>query len=189
MKEVLICGLRVRPIGIQNYWISEAGDVFNKVGNDFRLMKPFMTKDKHMKIELKVKKGVGKKFFIHRLVYQSFVGDLRDGYVIEHKNSIPYQNYYKNLKQNTQSENIKTAVKAKHWNQNKKVIKVFNIKTSEYETYDSIKELYKKLNISYNSGSLKKLIKNHRFINTYIFIGTWRSNDYRKDKNQRSDFE
>ena len=56
MKEVLICGLRVRPTGIQNYWISEAGDVFNKVGDDFRLMKPFMTKDRHMKIELKVKK-------------------------------------------------------------------------------------------------------------------------------------
>lgn len=170
MKEMKFAGVRVRPTGIRNYWVSECGDVFNYVDGELRLMKYFYTKDGHTRIELKIEKGVSKKFFVHRLVYKAFVGELEDGLVIEHKNSKPYSNYYKNLNQCTQSNNIKTAVKANRWNQNKKKVKLFDKRKEKYVTFDSIKEIYEKLSIPNNNNSLNKLLKHSKFKKRYDFI-------------------
>lgn len=171
MEEFKICDVRFRKIGIRNYWISECGDVINiKKNGEIYFMKPTLTNDMHLRIELKTDKGKSKKFFIHRLVYQAFVGELEEGKVIEHLNSIGYRNYYKNLRQSTQKENIRTCINQDRRVGNKKNIVVMNKSTGKIETWDIIKDLYNHLGIPVNNGSLQKLIKTSKFKQSYEFI-------------------
>lgn len=53
MQEEIINNIRFRPTGIRNYWISENGDIINRDNKD-ALLKPFVTNDNHLRIELKV---------------------------------------------------------------------------------------------------------------------------------------
>ena len=173
MNEFNLCGVRFRKIGIRNYWVSECGDVVNiKSNGEIYFMKPNLTRDGHLRIELIIKKGKAKKFFVHRLVYQAFVGDLDDEKVIEHLDSKGYRNYYKNLKQSTQKENIHTCIDQNRRVGNKKQIIVLNKTTGNIETWDRIKDLYNHLGIPINNGSLKKLIKKSKFKQSYEFIKT-----------------
>lgn len=49
----------------------------------------------------------GKHYTIHRLVYEYFIGDIPDGYVIDHKDNDILNNSYENLQLITQNENVK----------------------------------------------------------------------------------
>lgn len=98
---------------INNYWVSENGDIINMNNKTLKIMKPMKTEDNHLRIELKIGDGTAKKFYIHRLVYEAFVGELIEGLVIEHLDGNPKNNNYKNLKQSTQKENIRTAINQK----------------------------------------------------------------------------
>ena len=169
-KEFILAGIRFRYTGIGKYWVSECGDVLSYYNNKIKLLKPYITKEGYLRIELKVSPGKAKKFFVHRLVYKAFNGKLNDELVIEHLDSNPKRNYYKNLKQSTQSENIKTAINAGHWNQNKRKVLLYDYDKEEYIIFDSIKEVYTFLDIPLNNGSLNKLIKHSKFRNRFDFI-------------------
>lgn len=49
---------------------------------------------------------------IHRIVYETFVGDIGEGLLIRHKNNIPYDNRVENLQKGTQKDNMQDAVKS-----------------------------------------------------------------------------
>lgn len=133
-------------------------------------MKSTLTNDMHLRIELKTDKGKSKKFFIHRLVYQAFVGELEEGKVIEHLNSIGYRNYYKNLRQSPQKENIRTCINQDRRVGNKKKYCCYEQIHRKNRNWDTIKVLYNHLGIPVNNGSLQKLIKTSKFKQSYEFI-------------------
>ena len=95
--------MKKRHTGIRNYYIYEDGTVVNE--DSGKTLKPFNSGN-YLKIELKVAPGVPKKFFIHRLVYKAFIGDLIDGMVVEHLDGNPQNNHYTNLKQSTQQQKM-----------------------------------------------------------------------------------
>jgi hypothetical protein len=53
--------------------------------------------------------GIRKRFNIHRLVAEIFIGPCPDGLVVNHKDGNKENNDYQNLEYTTQSENIKHA--------------------------------------------------------------------------------
>lgn len=60
----------------------------------------------------------GKWYFIHRLVYATFVGPIQ--YEINHKDMDKTNNHWKNLEDITHGENIKKAREQKPWNSGRK---------------------------------------------------------------------
>ena len=128
IEEKIINNERYRHAGLANYWVSEYGNVINFNNYPLKIMKPFITNDFHLRIELNFD-GKRRKFYIHRLVYKAFVGSLIDGLVIEHLDSNPMNNHYTNLKQSTQKENIKTAINYGTFGGN------HNTSISIYDTY------------------------------------------------------
>lgn len=86
------------------YLISEYGDIYSKATN--KVLKPFIDKDGYKRIELTVSPNKYKKFYVHRLVCHSFIGEC-DGYrnEVNHINSIRDDNHYSNLEWVTISEN------------------------------------------------------------------------------------
>lgn len=61
----------------------------------------------------------GKQYSAHRLVYQMFVGEIPNGYVIDHINGNRSDNRLENLRCITQSENMYNAQKNGHKGQKK----------------------------------------------------------------------
>ena len=53
------------------------------------------------------KNGKEKRIFIHRLVYQTFIGEIPNGYQIDHRDNNPQNNKLENLQLLTHSENNK----------------------------------------------------------------------------------
>ncbi len=75
------------------YEVSNKGNVKNSKG---RLMKFFKTKD-YSKVELS-KDGVGKKFYIHRLVAEAFIPNSDPTKnIVNHKDENPQNNEVSNL--------------------------------------------------------------------------------------------
>ena len=156
---------------ISNYWISEDGDIINMNKKHPKIMKHETTRDGYKRIEL-YENGKSKKYSVHRLVYEAYIGELIEGLVIEHLDGNPSNNNYKNLKQSTQKENIATALKQNTFgNNNSKQVTIKNIETNELITFNKIKELAEFLNLSCSHyDNLNSIIKHNNFKNKYTIV-------------------
>lgn len=132
-------------------------------------MKQFLTNG-YSRIELKYEPGKAKKFFVHRLVYETFIGELKEGLVIDHIDGNPSNNHYLNLQLCTQKENIQNALNHKFGNNNSRKIKVKNKYTNEILTFNKIKDLINFIGVSIPNGSLSKLKQHSKFKNNYEVI-------------------
>lgn len=107
----------------------------------------------YCKIELS-KNGIGKIFKIHRLVWQSFIGEIPIKMQINHINGIRNDNRLENLEVVTVSQNIlhsyrvlnRKITKGENHKNSKKII---NIENGIY--YDSFREASNALNIKYTT--------------------------------------
>lgn len=94
--------------GHERYQISDHGRIRKKINmthpernKPYHYMKFETDKDGYKKVTIK-----GKRFIVHRLVYQAFVGELKPGLVVCHLNNKRDDNRPSNLIQATQKENI-----------------------------------------------------------------------------------
>ncbi|MBU8770311.1 HNH endonuclease [Cytobacillus oceanisediminis] len=111
----------IKPIpGYEGYFVDSSGNVFSKwinkgrhgkvMGRELRKIKGSKTKRGHVYVRFGRK---AKPLYIHRLVYQVFVGEIAEGLLIRHLNDIPYDNRVENLSIGTQKENMEDARKNK----------------------------------------------------------------------------
>lgn len=158
-----------KPIGIRNYYIDEWGHILNK--DNGKILKPFKNRNGYLRVELKISPGVPKKFYIHRLVYQVFIGKLESDKVIEHLDGNQINNHYTNLRQSTQSTNIQTAIKHNTFGENnRKFIIIRDKNTGEILEFNKIKDLIIFLGLSIPNGALSKLKRHSRFKNNYEIV-------------------
>lgn len=54
---------------------------------------------------------IRKKYMVHTLVYRAWVGEIPEGYVIDHIDEDKLNNHLSNLQCITQSENVKKSIK------------------------------------------------------------------------------
>lgn len=132
------------------YRVNEIGDIEsihrkelsrNKFGSMVRsrggiYLKPFVNcNNEYLMVELN-KNCVAKKIAIHRIVYESFVGELIKGMVIHHIDGNKINNHYKNLVQITYKEH-NNIHKHEAWNKNIKSSPehIFNATKKRKENY------------------------------------------------------
>lgn len=92
-------------------WIEHRGNSSN--GGRFqrgRLLKPSVSNGYHHMVQLSAR-GVPKVRLVHRLVLAAFVGPCPDGMVACHNDGNPINKNVENLRWDTQSSNIRDAVK------------------------------------------------------------------------------
>lgn len=86
----------------ENYEVSDMGNVRNK--RTGRILKPEVVHNGYLRVT------IGKKRYrIHRLVYETFVGPIPEGYQIDHINEKRQDNRLVNLQVLTQAENVRKA--------------------------------------------------------------------------------
>lgn len=122
-------------IGHDDFFISECGQIINT--RTWREVVQRSDKDGYMIADID-----GRTIKVHRIVYESFVGKLVDGMVINHKDEIKHSNHYANLEQVTVKYNVNYGdARHKHLQsmvKNKKTVPVRQIKNGkiikEYES-------------------------------------------------------
>lgn len=165
MNEIIYNNKTFKKTSIDDYFISNDGEVFSLKTN--KILKANTEHHGHQRIELKIN-GIPKKFFIHRLVYETWVGELKENMVIEHLDSNPKNNYYKNLKQSTQKENIKTCIEANRRIGNIKNVYLFDINKNLFYKFNSVQDLLKYFNLK--GDSISKFKKSKQRMENYKII-------------------
>ena len=79
-----------------------------------RELKPHRNKKGYYTITLS-KDSVKQHYQVHRLVAEAFIGDIPEGYVVNHINCIPSDNRAENLEIVTQTENVLHSARLGHF--------------------------------------------------------------------------
>lgn len=168
IREIFHEGKIYKYTGIRFYYISEFGEILSDFNNKRKIMRPFVTSDGYLRIELKYKPGKAKKYSIHRLVYQTFVGELKEGFVIDHIDANRTNNHYTNLRLCTQKENIQNAIRHKNFgNNNAKKITIRDKRTNDILNFNRIKDLIDFVGLPISNGSSTKLLNHSKFKKNY----------------------
>lgn len=104
------------------YEINNLGQIRNRKTK--KLLKPDLAKRSYFHVKLKCElTNKHKTMYIHRLVYQTFIGQIPKGMTINHKDSNKLNNDVNNLEVLSNEENIRLGVKNKkgYTTHNKKV--------------------------------------------------------------------
>lgn len=91
-----------RPAIVETYEVSNRGKVRNKKNN--RLLKPYPGRRGYLRVKLD-----SKNYPIHKLVALAFIGEIPEGFQVNHKNFDKENNTVWNLEIITQQENINHA--------------------------------------------------------------------------------
>lgn len=93
--------------GFKNYMVSNFGRVYSKNGIEKKAMR---NKEGYYRIKL-WSHGKNKTFTLAKLVAETFIGKIPNGYVVDHIDCNPEHNYVTNLQIITAKENSKRAVR------------------------------------------------------------------------------
>lgn len=175
MKEIILDGIRWRSTGIRNYYVSGNGDVANfKFKSDTYICKRNLKFDVsgngYCRVPLKYEPNKERKYLVHRLVFEAFVGDLREDMVIDHIDANPQNNCYTNLRQVTQKQNIENAIKHGNFGRNHcRYIVVYDKQNNTTTKYNSIRDFLAYLGIG-QYESLNALNKYKEYKNRFEIV-------------------
>lgn len=160
---------------ISDYYITKEGKVANiKTENGFVTYFKLIKQDKssvgYCRVPLKIEKGKEKKFLVHRLVYETFKGEIQEGYVIDHIDGNPKNNNLENLRVCTQKENIGFCIEKGKFLGNSKFIYIKDLKTNKIHEFKSLKEMNVFLGYSENYTKGMKSTETKRFKENYKII-------------------
>jgi hypothetical protein len=157
------------------YQVSSIGNVRKKINtshperSQYLYMTPFYDKNGYKRIALAID-GKSIKISIHRLVYETFIGDIEEGFVCCHIDGVKTNNYWFNLKKATQKENIGHKRGHGTWQEgekhpkskltNEQALKVIDLLKSAKRTICGKLQKKEPLRISIESGVEVRMIYN-----------------------------
>lgn len=108
---------------------------------------------------------------VHKLVYLTWVGEIQDGMQINHIDDDKNNNYYKNLYQGTQKENIEDCIRNEHRkNTNVFYLIIKEKKTNKMLIFQPANKFIEYSGHSCKNGSIKKMISKQWFNDEYELI-------------------
>ena len=139
-------------INFDNYYIYDDGRIYSIKSRKF--LNPYNIRG-YLKIDL-YSNNKRNKFFVHRLVYETFKGQIPEGLQIDHINGIRDDNRLENLRLLTSKENIKNY----HCSEQYKEV--------DKEFYEKNREKYKEYNRKYKENHKEEIkIKRREYYQKY----------------------
>lgn len=148
--------------GYERYYITSEGIVLskNKTGK-VKELQPHINHNGYKRVNL-CKGGKYKKFFVHRLVATAFIGEIPEGYQINHKDSDRLNNAVDNLEIVSASENIRHSIEfgKKDFNYLERAVMGTHKDTGDVVVFKSMTEAEATLGIC--KSNILKVIKGQR---------------------------
>lgn len=171
--------------GYPNYEVSNWGRIFI-VKNGTRIEKlprPCSGREQYLTIQL-WNKGQKKKICVHNLVAKVFLGEIPEGYVVDHINNNPSDNYVTNLQIVTIAENGKKAAKHSYgmklgsklkggFNYDLRVIAYIRYRYQELGYYYGVlekisQEVEDKFRVKLNKSYIQRIVSGKRGTSIYL---------------------
>jgi HNH endonuclease/NUMOD4 motif len=134
--------------GYPNYIINSSGIVINLKRQKF--VHGVINNSGYRRVTLWNENGQ-KSFYVHRLIYETFIGSITNGFVVDHCNNNRLDNRVENLQMITQSYNQKKDYQ--HRSTNARPVRAICVDNNEILTFKSMYNAGKMLNI--NTGVIK----------------------------------
>lgn len=175
-----------KPIpGYPNYEVSNWGRIFI-VKNGTRIEKlprPCNNRERYLNIRL-WNKGQKKKICVHNLVAKVFLGEIPEGYVVDHINNNPSDNYVTNLQIVTVAENGQKAAKHSYgmklgsklkggFNYDLRVVAYIRYRYQELGYYYGVlekisQEIDNKFGVKLNKSYIQRIVSGKRGTSIYL---------------------
>lgn len=95
-------------------WVTKGGLVYRYSKKQDKLILCKLSKSRNGYLRVGVSKPETIVIYVHRLVYETFIGDIPEGYQIDHINTIKTDNNLENLRLVTPKENLNNPLTRKH---------------------------------------------------------------------------
>ena len=175
-----------KPIpGYPNYEVSNWGRIFI-VKNGTRVEKlprPCNNRERYLNIRL-WNKGQKKKICVHNLVAKVFLGEIPEGYVVDHINNNPSDNYVTNLQIVTVAENSQKTAKYSYgmklgsklkggFNYDLRVVAYIRYRYQELGYYYGVlekisQEIENKFEVKLNKSYIQRIVSGKRGTSIYL---------------------
>jgi len=166
-------GLKIK--GFEDYVVTSDGDVYSYKRLKPRKLKPqkaSQSKKKYLQVRLFSKdtrrgktlpsgitKQMGKLHYIHRLVYEHFIGEIPKGKEIDHKDSDTHNNNVNNLQVITRRENLMKYAKKLSKENGRRYLRNYRDEVIEdFKNLKAFAKVAKKWNCS--EQHVRRIIKN-----------------------------
>ena len=157
IKKISISGKKffIHPF-FNNYASSKDGEILNVKTR--RILKKNLSTQGYYQFKISDKNlSKPKNYYIHRFEWECLKGQIPEGLVIDHIDSVRTNNEIKNLQLLTLAENIRKG-------NNKPIISI-NIKNKKQKKYESITSASQELDISFSIiSNICRKVKHHKTV-------------------------
>ena len=150
-----------------NYYVSEYGDVYSLYSH--KCLKHNIDLDGYHRVDIH-----SKHVKIHKLVYLTWIGEIKDGEQINHKDDNKDNNHYTNLYKGTQKQNIQDCIANNHRQGNLWYLTLYDKEKKKVLTFCPAYKFIEYSGHPCNNKSVKRMFNKKWFKKKYEII------DYKK---------
>lgn len=167
MKEIIVNNKIFKQFRNTNYYASEDGQIYSLYSDI--ILDPYITNSGHKRVDI-YHDGKCRHEFVHRIVYECWVGKIPEGLQINHKNDNKDDNHYSNLYCGNQKENIYDCIRNGNRVGNFKLLMVEDKNTGDILEFLPASEFFDYCNHNNLNGSVSRVFKRKWFIDNYNLI-------------------
>lgn len=167
MNEIIVNNKTFKQFRDTKYYISEDGEVYSIFSNI--ILKPYITRDGHKRVDI-YHNGKCKHEFVHRLVYETWIGQIPNDMQINHIDDDKDNNHVSNLYCGTQKENIRDCMNNGHKSGNYKLLIIEDKNTGDILEFLPAIEFFDYAGHHQANGGISKCFTRDWFINNYDVI-------------------
>lgn len=171
MKEIIIQGKIFKQFRETKYYCDEDGNIYSDFSQ--KILKPLVRKYPNNKnyYYVDINFGEGQKHvFVHRIVYETWVGSIPSGFQINHKDDNSLNNNYLNLYCGDQKENIKDCFENNHRVGNCWILTVYDDKVKQTITFCPAKDFIEYSGHPCKNSGLSRMFSRNWFKKRYKII-------------------
>ena len=182
METIFIQGKIFKQYRDTKYYCDENGNIYSDFSK--KILKPMMKGQENKKYYyIDINFGEGQKHVpIHRIVYETWIGELQPGECVLHKDDNQMNNNFNNLYVGTQKENIQDCIDNSHRMGNIWVLTIYDNKVQKTITFCPASKFIDYCGHSCTNGSVKRMFTRNWFKERYEVIDYYRCKNLEEKK-------